>query len=382
MIAYSAHEQPVDSVRVETLLRKGASEATIRSLRERGVYASIDRSPGVARVAGISEIGFSPRIALALKAGGTVLGYLWVISGAANLPREAEDALLRARHSLVQALQKRGSTLDVRQRQREDILADLLRGGQRDPDSLQAAARALGWYGDPPYQVMLVRDRRDSRGVQLLKETAPAISEALPLSLRGSLGDDVVVLACGSEVRVAAKVAREIAARYRRMGREVSVGLGGICDGLSLIRKSYAEASDAINFGAKFHLESGYFDYRSLAPYDLLSCLATCDKHSNYGRDAVAKLVTYDELHRSELFNTLEIFLDLYGRRKVAAARLKIHPNTLDYRIRKVREITGMDPSDPDSRLILHVWTKALHFSRGRVERHVSRESRARSGLS
>lgn len=362
LVAYSAHEDPVDSVRMETLLRKGASDATIRHLSELGVYRSIDANLGVARVAGIPEIGFSPRIALALRSRGNILGYLWVINcGASN---DVSEMLLRASKSLVQMLQKRGTAIDGRHKQRENILADLVRGGQRDVDSLRAAARACGWYGDAPFQVIVVRDRRENQSPQVLKEIAPILAEALPTSLQGALLDDVVVLASGNEIGRVPQVGKEIAEHYRKLCRDVSVGLGGMRDKVALIRNSYVEASDAIVLGVKFHSESGCFDYRTIAPYDLLSCLAACDNHSNYGRDALAKLIAYDELHGSDLFESLEAYLDLYGRRRAAAECLNIHPNTLDYRIRRVQEITGLDPKDPDSRFILHVWTKALRFSR------------------
>jgi sugar diacid utilization regulator len=364
LVAYSAHDQPVDSVRVETLLRRGASEATLKALKERGVYASVERNPGVAFVNGIPEIGFSPRVALAIKVGNTVLGYLWVINGQVPLTAQAEEALLRARQQLIQALERRGATQDLRQKQREDIIADLVRGGQRDMDGLQSALKAIGWYGEPPFEVMLVRDRRGDRSQQVFKETDPLLREAAPASLRGIFRDDVVVILAGADTQGAAQVARAIADRYSRMGRDVAVGLGGPCEELSLLKRSYSEASEAISLGARFRFQSGFFDYRALAPYDLLSCLAGCKNHSTFGRDAVSKLITYDELHKSQLFDTLETYLDLYGRRKMAAERLNIHPNTLDYRIRKVKELTGMDPDDPDSRLILHVWTKALHFAR------------------
>jgi len=363
LVAYSAHDQPVDSVRVETLLRRGASEATMKALKERGVYESVERSHGVAFVSGIPEIGFSPRVALAIKVGSTVLGYLWVISEKA-LTAQAEEALLRARQQLIQAFERIGATQDIRQKQREDIISDLVRGGQRDMDGIQSALKAMGWYGEPPFQVMLVRDRRGDRPQQVFKETEPLLKEAAPASLRGIFRDDVVVIFAGADTHGASPLASAIADRYSRMGRDVAVGLGGPCEELSLLKRSYSEASEAIALGARFRCESGFFDYRALAPYDLLSCLADCKKHSTFGRDAVSKLVTYDELHKSQLFDTLETYLDLYGKRKLAAERLNIHPNTLDYRIRKVRELTGMDPDDPNSRLILHVWTKALHFAR------------------
>jgi len=363
LIAYSAHDQPVDSVRMETLLRRGASQATLRVLKERGVYEAIERSHGVAFVEGIPEIGFSPRVALAIKAGNTVLGYLWVINGKVPLSAHAEEALLRARIQLVQALERQGTAQDMRQRQREDLIADLVRGGQRDMDGLQSALRAAGWYGEPPFQVMLIRDRRGNRPQQVFKETEALLKEAAPASLRGIFRDDVVVIFAGGDTG-AGKVASTIADRYSRMGRDVAVGLGGPCEELSLLRRSYSEASEAIALGARFRYESGFFDYRTLAPYDLLACLNDCKRHSSFGREAVTKLITYDELHKSQLFDTLETYLDLYGKRKLAAERLSVHPNTLDYRIRKIKELTGMDPDDPSSRLVLHVWTKALHFAR------------------
>jgi sugar diacid utilization regulator len=364
LVAYSAHEQPVDSVRVETLLRRGASESTLKALKERGVYEDIERSPGVAFVEGIAEIGFSPRVALVLKVGGVVLGYLWVTNGKAPLTPQMEEALLRGRQQLVQALERRGVTLDVRQKQREDIISDLVRGGRRDMDGLLSALRAMGWYGEPPFQVMLVRDRKEGRAHQVFKETEALLSGAVPACFRGVHRDDVVVVFSGAEAHGTVRVANAIADRYSKMGRDVAVGLGGTCEDLSHLKRSYSEASEAIALGAKYRSHSGCFDYRALAPYDLLSCLADCKRHTTYGRDAVTKLVTYDELHKSQLFDTLETYLDLYGKRKTAASRLNIHPNTLDYRIRKVRELTGMDPDDPDSRLVLHVWTKALHFAR------------------
>jgi sugar diacid utilization regulator len=364
LVAYSAHDQPVDSVRVETLLRRGASEATLKALKERGVYESVERSPGVAFVKGIPEIGFSPRIALVLKSGDAVLGYLWVINGKAPLAPQVEEALLRARQQLVQALERRGVSQDLRQKQREDIISDLLRSGQRDMDGLQSALKAMGWYGEPPFQVMLVRDRRGGRAQQVFKEMEPFLAEAAPTSLRGIVRDDVVAVFAGTETNGAARVANAIVDRYSKMGRDVSVGLGGACEDLSLLKRSHSEASEAITLGTRFRGQSGFFDYRALASYDLLSCLAECKKHCTFGRDAVSKLITYDELHKSQLFDTLETYLDLYGKRKLAAERLNIHPNTLDYRIRKVRELTGMDPDDPNSRLVLHVWTKALHFTR------------------
>ncbi|MFI7115973.1 PucR family transcriptional regulator [Amycolatopsis sp. NPDC049868] len=45
-----------------------------------------------------------------------------------------------------------------------------------------------------------------------------------------------------------------------------------------------------------------------------------------------------------ELLQTLETFLDRGGRRQTAAA-LHVHPNTVDYRLRRIADLTGLDPT-------------------------------------
>lgn len=48
-----------------------------------------------------------------------------------------------------------------------------------------------------------------------------------------------------------------------------------------------------------------------------------------------------------ELLQTLETFLRRGGRRQTAAA-LHIHPNTVDYRLRRIADLTGLDPTRLD----------------------------------
>jgi DNA-binding PucR family transcriptional regulator len=43
---------------------------------------------------------------------------------------------------------------------------------------------------------------------------------------------------------------------------------------------------------------------------------------------------------------------DAFGDVRAAAARLYIHPNTLRYRIRRAQELTGLDLSPPQQRLL------------------------------
>ena len=51
---------------------------------------------------------------------------------------------------------------------------------------------------------------------------------------------------------------------------------------------------------------------------------------------------------------TLRAYLET-GEQQHAAQRLRVHPNTLRYRLDRIREITGLDLENPETRLNLAV---------------------------
>jgi hypothetical protein len=63
---------------------------------------------------------------------------------------------------------------------------------------------------------------------------------------------------------------------------------------------------------------------------------------------ALGPLVAYAERRESDLIDTLAAFLECDLDRRRAAERLHVHPNTLDYRLRRVEELTQLDLSHPD----------------------------------
>lgn len=49
---------------------------------------------------------------------------------------------------------------------------------------------------------------------------------------------------------------------------------------------------------------------------------------------------------------TVLAYLNAFGDVRAAAAELHVHPNTLRYRIRRAEDLTGLDLSRPDQRLL------------------------------
>ncbi|NKE58223.1 transcriptional regulator, partial [Lentzea sp. PSKA42] len=70
-----------------------------------------------------------------------------------------------------------------------------------------------------------------------------------------------------------------------------------------------------------------------------------------------------------ELVQTLEVYLRR-GARRPAATELHVHPNTVDYRLRRVAELTGLDPTRIEHVTLLAAALVARSAADQRKDRH------------
>jgi DNA-binding PucR family transcriptional regulator len=65
------------------------------------------------------------------------------------------------------------------------------------------------------------------------------------------------------------------------------------------------------------------------------------------------------------LAQTAEVFLDCAGSASRAATELRVHRQTLYYRLTRIAEVTGLDLADGEHRLLLHGALKAARLRPG-----------------
>lgn len=130
--------------------------------------------------------------------------------------------------------------------------------------------------------------------------------EQLATTLRTAAGADITVGAAAAEptgVVAAAKVAREVLDVAQRTGRPPGV----------------------------YQLDDVLLDYQLSQP--------------SAARERLARLLD-PVADSAELLGTVQAFLRLGGRRETAR-ELHVHPNTVDYRLRRVQDLTGLDATRP-----------------------------------
>ncbi|MET9826765.1 helix-turn-helix domain-containing protein, partial [Streptomyces sp. NPDC006349] len=69
----------------------------------------------------------------------------------------------------------------------------------------------------------------------------------------------------------------------------------------------------------------------------------------------VHAMLEHDRAHGSEYGASVAAHIDAFGDTGTAAQRLNVHPNTLRYRLRRARELFGVDVADPTLRLLADI---------------------------
>ncbi|MDU2066610.1 MAG: PucR family transcriptional regulator ligand-binding domain-containing protein [Sporomusaceae bacterium] len=148
----------------------------------------------------------------------------------------------------------------------------------------------------------------------------------------------------------------EIAAELRIAFPQVKIaaGLGKSADSPIEIRRSYHEASKALLFGEYSASSESIYLYEQLGIFKLLLDLPQ-ETLYNYYKEVMEPLLAYDRKYKSDLVTSLYVFFEENGNAVQTAKRLFVHRNTLDYRLKKIEDVTGRNLANPYERLTLQV---------------------------
>ena len=131
-------------------------------------------------------------------------------------------------------------------------------------------------------------------------------------------------------------MANAVAEGAREAGASVVMG-GAIAHGAADVPRAAAQAHDIVKLARILDRPPGAYLLRDvLLEYQLT--------RPSDAQDALANLI--EPLDRNpDLLRTLEAYLSEDLDRRRTAGALHVHPNTFDYRLRRIIELTGLDPA-------------------------------------
>lgn len=119
---------------------------------------------------------------------------------------------------------------------------------------------------------------------------------------------------------------------------DLTIGVGGFNPDLSGIKESFAEAQMAIRYGKRVWGEGRVFHF------DNFGVVAPFFSGVTLENVAFSKKIIESLARHPELLTTLRYYFDLDLSLSATAKKLKIHRNTLVYRLERIGSITGLDP--------------------------------------
>ncbi|MEA2341513.1 MAG: hypothetical protein QOG11_1590, partial [Solirubrobacteraceae bacterium] len=251
---------------------------------------------------------------------------------------------------------------------RRDLLELLLAGD--DPEAARRHAASLAIRLADDYAVVVVRGRERPaddlmpatlQARTVLRGVVDAARNALTRggapALVGVRHGEVVALSPAADRDEHAEVRQGCEALARSVARDgFAVGLGGWHPGLARVAQSFSESREAALAAARAAPGTA-IAFDDIVITHLLRTSADADRVLG---EVLGPVAAYDAEREAGLLATLRTYISSGFSPTRSAQELMVHPNTVLYRLKRIRELTGRDPHEPDDLVLLALALKHL----------------------
>ncbi len=138
----------------------------------------------------------------------------------------------------------------------------------------------------------------------------------------------------------------------------VSGGRSSTHAGRAGLDQAVREALCALELGDRARGPGGLTAYGDIFVLDYAARLVNDPRLGGLYDRVPSRLRTFDEAEQSELLPTLEAFL-AEGSIHGTATQLSVHRNTVQYRLKRIEELTRIDLEDPETRFLVQLALRA-----------------------
>jgi DNA-binding PucR family transcriptional regulator len=355
VLAYSASNDEADELRRLSILGRAGPPEHLEWIGQWGIFDALRSGDEVVRVAERPELGLRPRLAIGIHqppAGARrppmFAGTIWVQQGSRPLADDA-DEMLRGAAVLAARIMARLAARPSTHARRVQQLLGLADG---EPADAAAVARELGLAASGA-AALIGWDSPDTGARH------PRLADVLALSA-SAFRRDAQVAARGSRIyallpqtaptrSVTSWVRGTIGALRTELGVELRAAIAAPIAGPAEVADARAEV-DRVLDSAERHPILGQVttlaEARTTVLLDEIVTLVGTDKRLVDPR--IRDLRDRDPV----LVETLRAHLDSFGDVGAAARALRVHPNTVRYRVRRIEKVLGASLSDPEVRLL------------------------------
>ncbi|MCL2492782.1 MAG: helix-turn-helix domain-containing protein [Clostridiales bacterium] len=147
------------------------------------------------------------------------------------------------------------------------------------------------------------------------------------------------------------------------MNKPIIVGISRKFKHLDEIQKHYNQAVRALELGCILNNGKQIIQYDDIAIFHMFEIYSK-NELRDFCHPAVIALMEFDIKHKSCYTQTLFSYITMAQKKLGSANSLHVHRNTVNYRIQKIQEITGMDLADNNFFQDCYLSMKILEYTR------------------
>jgi hypothetical protein len=360
-LAYSNVDDELDDLRRTSILTRHPPADCLDWLRRSGLLRQLRSAQLPVR---INPTGSKPRLAMPIRAGLDLLGYLWLAEGSTPIDR-ADHTVLVDVARVASGLMVRLRTVNTEQRLPGDLLRSALDGG--------GFADVLGGRfpgeGNGPFRLLSFRlsdasTRPTHQQPMLLQNLVALRAESAGYAvITTTSGDQVYALLLDasdtSTARIEAMAHSVVTRAASQLRTRLVAAVGNPCRDLSTLHVARLEVDRLTTMIAKSGPPVGTAEkLHSRAVLAELRELVADRPHLLSG--PIDMLRELDESKGTEYLVTLRAYFEAQFDLSEAASRLCVHRNTVRYRIGRLQELCNTNLSHPVERLVLELQLRLL----------------------
>lgn len=130
----------------------------------------------------------------------------------------------------------------------------------------------------------------------------------------------------------------------RNLGKgKFRIGIGSAYTDLKMIGKSFKEANTALSIAKKFDRKGSIVFFEDVGMHRILAMIQNTEDIRDFCNDFLKDLKNSDPDNTNMLLETLHNYLLCDCAIKITAQKMFLHPNTVAYRIKKIKQIIKCD---------------------------------------
>ncbi|MEK3807343.1 PucR family transcriptional regulator [Metabacillus sp. SLBN-84] len=365
LLAYSTHDDCTDQARISTIIGRRVPEKVINSLWKDGTIPMLLQTDDPIRVKNIDEVGLGNRIAISIWKNEEVLGFIWALEIDKKLTDEELGLLKKAAQVVKGKLLNFHNRTSKKEERNQEFFWKLLTGHIQQKDEILNGFHEIGVTPPSQHSVVLFRFSEEikeptEKQINYLLQTTQQVHVLLSTLDQNEL---IVLLSPKSDQplydikQFVDWTILQLSERFKI--DRVKAAIGSIYREIDQIELSYKEALSVQNIKKRFTEETdGLNSFSELGIYQYLDLLHEKQQKEGFVHYSLRRLKEYDQVHHTDLVETLETYLDKDSNVNEAAKALNVHVNTLGYRMKRISQIAELDLRNPNQKITIYLSLK------------------------